>query len=117
MADAVHGFREMARGALISKQAQRERISPQNTENLFPFNSSSYYGLGVLVQNGWQYQNPFIDGYTGVAAYLPSQDLSLGIVTTQLPQSSDNGVGYASELFSKLSAYLSPAHQVSFKLP
>jgi D-alanyl-D-alanine carboxypeptidase len=115
MGDAVRGFRDMARGALISKQSNQERISPANTAHLKPFSAHSYYGLGVLVQNGWQYQNPFIDGYTGLAAYLPAQDLSLGIVTTQLPVSSNNGVGNASELFAKLSTYLSPAHPISFK--
>jgi len=116
MADAVHGFREMSRGALISKQANRERLSPSNTAGLTSsagtFNSSSYYGLGLLVNNGWQLQNPFIDGYTGLAAYLPSADISVGIVTTQLPQSSNNGVGYASELFSQVAAYL--GHEVKF---
>jgi CubicO group peptidase (beta-lactamase class C family) len=117
MADAVRGFRDMARGALISKQSNRERISNANTGHLKPFSPTNYYGLGVLVQNGWQYQNPFIDGYTGLAAYLPAQDLSLGIVTTQLPVSSSNGVGNASELFAQLSTYLSPGHPVSFKPP
>jgi D-alanyl-D-alanine carboxypeptidase len=115
MADTVRGFRDMARGALISKRANAERISPANTENLKPFSPSFYYGLGILDQNEWQFQNPFIDGYTGIAAYLPSQDLSLGIVTTQLPQSSNNSIGYAGELFARLSAYLSPAHEVAFK--
>ena len=114
MADVVHGFREMSRGALISKQANKERLSPRNTSGLGIFNSTAYYGLGLLVNNEWQIQNPFIDGYTGLAAYLPSQDLSVGIVTTQLPQSSNNGVGYASELFAKLAAYLSPDHEVKF---
>ena len=119
MADTVHGFRELSRGALISKQANRERISPRNTAGLaagpaVTFNSSSYYGLGLLVNNGWQIQNPFIDGYTGIAAYLPAQDLSIGITTTQLPQSSNNGVGYASQLFAKLAEYLSPSHKVKF---
>jgi len=114
MADTVHGFREISRGALISKQANRERLSPRNTAGLGIFDSTSYYGLGLLVNNEWQIQNPFIDGYTGLAAYLPSQDLSIGIVTTQLPQSSNNGVGYASELFAKLAAYLSPKHEVKF---
>ncbi|HEY1853477.1 MAG TPA: serine hydrolase [Solirubrobacterales bacterium] len=113
--DAVRGFRAMARGDLISKRANRERISPANTSHLAPFSAKGYYGLGVLVENGWQYQNPFIDGYTGIAAYLPAEDLSLGIVTTQLPQSSNNGVGYASELFALLSTYLSPGHEISFK--
>lgn len=114
MADTVHGFREMSRGALISKQANRERVSPRNTAGLGIFKSNSYYGLGLLVNNGWQLQNPFIDGYTGIAAYLPAQDLSVGIVTTQLPQSSNNGVGYASKLFAKLAEYLSPDHQIKF---
>jgi CubicO group peptidase (beta-lactamase class C family) len=116
MADAVHGFRAMSRGDLISEQANKERLSPSNTAGLASsagtFNSSSYYGLGLLVNNGWQLQNPFIDGYTGLAAYLPSKDLSIGIVTTQLPQSSNSGVGYASELFAKLAAYF--GHEVKF---
>lgn len=106
--DAVRGFRAMASGALISARANRERTAP-TTAGLTPFSSKRYYGLGVTVANGWQFQNPFIDGYTGVAAYLPAQDLSLGIATTQLPQSANNGVEYATGLFAKLTAYLSPA--------
>jgi D-alanyl-D-alanine carboxypeptidase len=89
-----------------------EQGTSSNSSHLAPFHSSSYYGLGLLVNNGWQIQNPFIDGYTGLAAYLPSQDLSVGIVTTQLPQSSNNEVGYASELFAQLAAYL--GHEVKF---
>lgn len=114
MADAVRGFREMSRGALISKQANKERLSPDNTSHLGKFNANSYYGLGLLVNHGWQIQNPFIDGYTGIASYLPAQDLSIGITTTQLPQSSNNEIGYASEIFAKLAEYLSPKHQVAF---
>src|SRR5262249_19777450 len=118
MADAVRGFRETSRGALISKRANRERLSPSNTAGLSSsagtFTKTSYYGLGLLVNNGWQLQNPFIDGYTGIAAYLPAQDLTVGITTTQLPQSSNNGVGYASLLFAKLAEYLSPKHRVKF---
>jgi D-alanyl-D-alanine carboxypeptidase len=109
--DAVRGFRAMASGALISKKANRERTAP-TTDDLEPFSSKRYYGLGVTVANGWQLQNPFIDGYTGVAAYLPAQDLSLGIATTQLPQSANNGVEYATGLFAKLTDYLSPAHRI-----
>ncbi|HUB98363.1 MAG TPA: serine hydrolase domain-containing protein [Solirubrobacterales bacterium] len=113
MGDTVRGFRAMARGALISKQANRERISPAYSSHLEPFSPSLYYGLGITVQkDGWQLQNPFIDGYTGIAAYLPAQDLSLGVVTTQLPQSSANGVSYATTLFSRLTEYLSPEHVV-----
>jgi CubicO group peptidase (beta-lactamase class C family) len=111
MGDAVRGFRAMSRGALISKKAARERTAPI-TANLPPFSPKLYYGLGTTVANGWQFQNPFIDGYTGITAYLPAQDLSLGIVTTQLPQSSANGVSYATILLVRLSEYLAPAHPI-----
>jgi hypothetical protein len=116
MGDAVRGFRAMARGALISPHANRERTAP-TTAHLKPFTSSLYYGLGITVANGWQFQNPFIDGYTGIAAYLPAQDLSLGITTTQLPQSANNGVSYATGLFAKLTDYLSPGHRVEIPAP
>jgi D-alanyl-D-alanine carboxypeptidase len=112
MADAVRGFRAMARGELISKQANLERLSPSNTAHLAPFKPDLYYGLGVTYANGWQFQNPFIDGYTGTAAYLPSQDLSVGIVTTQLPQSADSSTVFATELLSRVTAYISPAHPI-----
>ena len=65
--------------------------------------------------NGWECQNSFVDGYTGVSAYLRSQDISVGIVTTQLPQSSNNGVGNATILLTELSEYLTPEDPI--KLP
>lgn len=114
MDDVVRGFRAMAQGALISKRANRERISPAGTAHLKPFTPSLYYGMGIDVSNGWQFQNPFLDGYTGIAAYLPAQNISLGIVTTQLPRSAANSVPNASILFSELTAYLSPKHEVVF---
>jgi CubicO group peptidase (beta-lactamase class C family) len=112
MAEVVRGFRAMAEGALISTRSNRERISPANTAHLKPFSPSLYYGLGIDVSNGWQFQNPYLDGYTGIAAYLPAQELSLGIVTTQLPRSSATSVPNATILFTELTDYLSPEHRV-----
>jgi D-alanyl-D-alanine carboxypeptidase len=112
MADVVRGARELGRGALISAGADKERIAPTSVGKIPQFSKHLYYALGITLANGWEFQNPFIDGYTGVAAYLKSQDISVGIVTTQLPQSSDNGVGNATILLSKLTEYLSPAHQI-----
>jgi CubicO group peptidase (beta-lactamase class C family) len=111
MADVVRGAREIGRGALISAHANAERIAPTSV-GLPPFTKSIYYGLGISVANGWEFQNPFIDGYTGVSAYLKAQDLSVGIVTTQLPQSSANGKANATILFTRLAEYLSPKHLI-----
>jgi D-alanyl-D-alanine carboxypeptidase len=112
MADVVHGARELGRGALISAQANKARIAPTSVGVIPKFSKHLYYALGITLANGWEFQNPFIDGYTGASAYLKAQDISVGIVTTQLPQSSSNGVGYAPILLARLSEYLSPAHKI-----
>jgi D-alanyl-D-alanine carboxypeptidase len=110
--DVVRGIRAIGRGALISPRANAERLAPTSAGRIAPFTRHLYYGLGITVANGWQFQDPFIDGYTGISAYLRVQDLSLGIVTTQLPRSAANGVGNATILFTRLSEYLSPKHPV-----
>jgi CubicO group peptidase (beta-lactamase class C family) len=111
MADVVRGAREIGRGDLISAHANAERIAPTSV-GIPPFTKKIYYGLGITVANGWEFQNPFIDGYTGVSAYLKAQDISVGIVTTQLPQSSANGKGNATILMTRLAEYISPKHLI-----
>lgn len=114
--DVVRGARELGRGALISAHANAERTAPTSV-GIPPFTKHLYYALGITLANGWEFQNPFIDGYTGVSAYLKSQDISVGIVTTQLPQSSANGVGNATILLQRLSEYLSPQHVIVLPPP
>jgi hypothetical protein len=48
---------------------------------------------------------------------LRAQDISVGIVTTQLPQSSNNGVGNSTILLKQLSEYLTPAHAIKIPPP
>jgi hypothetical protein len=93
------------------RQANAERTAPTSV-GIPPFTKSLYYALGITIADGWEFQNPFIDGYTGVSAYLKSQDISVGIVTTQLPESSANGVGNATILLTRLSDYLTPKHPI-----
>jgi D-alanyl-D-alanine carboxypeptidase len=114
MADVVRGMRGVGSGALISARANRERLAPL-TAGLAPFNSHIYYGLGITVANGWQFQNPFLNGYTGAAGYLPAQDLAVGITTTQLPRSAASPTNFANVLLVRLGEYLSPQHVI--KLP
>ncbi|MDF0681836.1 MAG: hypothetical protein P0116_12820 [Candidatus Nitrosocosmicus sp.] len=47
------------------------------------------YGLGVMVANGWVLQNPVFNGYQGIAAYLPSQQLSIVIDNTHGPNATE----------------------------
>lgn len=98
-------------GALISPAAARERVA--NTSAGLPGTQADFhYGLGELVAGDWVVQNPMLNGYTGVMAYLPKRKLSLAIVTTILP-STDPELGYATLLFSRLAAYLAPGEPVN----
>lgn len=69
---------------------------------------------GILVNKGWEVQNPMIDGYTGIQAYLPQRDLSVGLVTTTYPQGARATGATATQMFGKPSAYLSPGHPFTF---
>jgi CubicO group peptidase (beta-lactamase class C family) len=108
--DVARTARAVGSGALISPAASRERFAP-STVGLGPFTPDLYFGLGVIVAARWRLQNPMLNGYTGVMAYLPSRRLSVAIVTTALPRSARSETAFATQLFNRLTAYLSPGHQ------
>jgi D-alanyl-D-alanine carboxypeptidase len=111
IADVARTSRAVGSGALISAAAARERVA--NTSGGLPGTQPDvYYGLGELVAGDWVVQNPMLNGYTGVMAYLPKRKLSLAIVTTILP-STDPELCYATLLFSRLGAYLAPGEPVN----
>jgi D-alanyl-D-alanine carboxypeptidase len=112
MGDAIRGAREIGRGVRVSKHANEERLAPI-TAGMGIFTKHLYYSLGISVAEGWQVQNPFLNGYTGAVGYLPAQDMTVGIVTTQLPRSAGSSTNFATVLLGKLSAYLSPAHVIA----
>ena len=99
-------------GALISRKASRQRFAPI-TANLAPFNDDFYYGLGILVSNGWKFQNPELNGYTAIAGYLPSRRMSLAIVVTNGRPSAATGDNYSVKLFTTITRYLTPGHPSS----
>lgn len=60
--------------------------------------------------NGWRVQNPNLNGYTGIEAYLPSRRISVAIVSTLAPRSGASETAYSTELFNRLARYLTPGH-------
>jgi D-alanyl-D-alanine carboxypeptidase len=110
--DVAREARAVGTGELISPHASRERFAPA-TVGLPGVRPDRYFGLGIAVVNGWELQNPVLNGYTGIMAYLPSRQLSIAIVTTQKKRSASSGDNYAAEIFAGLTAYLTPAHSGS----
>ncbi len=101
--------RAIGTGALISRRARRQQVAP-TTVGLPGMRRRLYYGLGLVVANRWRVQNPVLNGYTGVMAYLPSQRLSIAITATTRKRSSSDGRNYSALLFSRIGAYLAPDH-------
>jgi D-alanyl-D-alanine carboxypeptidase len=101
--------RAVGTGALLSRRSHREQFAPL-TAGLPPLTSQLYYGLGVLVTGSWRFQNPDINGYTGVMAYLPQKKISIGIVATRGQAATRTGTNYAEALFTQIGTYLAPGY-------
>jgi D-alanyl-D-alanine carboxypeptidase len=107
--DIARTARAVGSGELISPPAYRESVA-DTSAGLPGTKPGFYYALGQLVDNGWIIQNPMLNGYTGVMAYLPKRKLSLAIVATTRA-SADPEAAYATLLFERLGAYLAPGSQ------
>jgi D-alanyl-D-alanine carboxypeptidase len=111
--DIVKSAKAIGTGALISRRAARERVAPVTAR--FPgFSRRLYYALGILVANGWQFQNPEMQGYTAISAYLPSRKIALGLTVTKGKPAAATQTNYSELLFSELTRYLTPKNAVVF---
>jgi CubicO group peptidase (beta-lactamase class C family) len=69
------------------------------------------FGLGVVRSGSWILQNPQLSGFSGTAAYLPSQDVAIAVVATYLPEAFDAQGNYpnaADRLFRLIGAVVAP---------
>lgn len=106
--DVITSAKALGTGALVSRKASRERIAPI-TVGLSPgFSDQLYYGLGVLVANGWQVQNPDQNGFTSIMAYQPSGRIAIALSVTEGQQAAATSTNYSERLLRKLTEYLTP---------
>ena len=100
----------IGKGELLSRRAHREQLAPL-TANLPPLSPDAYYGIGVVVRNGWVFQNPSFNGFSAVMAYLPSRRISIAVTSTNGPNSSEDR--HTEELFDRITRYLAPGASFS----
>jgi CubicO group peptidase (beta-lactamase class C family) len=111
--DVIRSAKALGTGALISKAAARERIAP-TTAGLPGFSQNLYYGLGLVILDTWEIQNPELNGYTAIQAYLPSRRISIALAVTRGERAATTGANYSQELFQTISEYLTPDHPARF---
>lgn len=78
--------RALSTDKLLLEKSRKEQLAP-TTAGLGGMRKDLYYGLGIIVLNGWLVQNPQINGYNTIFAHLPSKRLSIVITTTLGPKS------------------------------
>jgi hypothetical protein len=108
----IKSAKALGSGALISKVAKRERVAP-TTARFPPFSQDLYYGLGIVVMDTWLVQNPEMNGYTAIMAYLPSSRISLALAVTRREAAAATGTNYSQQLFRAIAQYLAPNHSAA----
>jgi D-alanyl-D-alanine carboxypeptidase len=106
--DVIRSAKALGAGALVSRRAQRQRVAPV-TVGLHPgFSDSLYYGLGILVANGWLFQNPELNGYTSIMAVLPSRRISIALSVTEGESAAQTPTNFSERLLGEVTEYLTP---------
>jgi CubicO group peptidase (beta-lactamase class C family) len=106
--DVIAGAMAVGSGRLLSRRAARAQVAP-DTVGLPGIAAAFYYGLGINVAPPWRFQNPVLNGYSGIMAYLPDRRLAIAIVATTGPES-PLVESFSVVLFRRLAAYLAPEH-------
>ncbi|WP_415950567.1 serine hydrolase domain-containing protein [Streptomyces sp. KLOTTS4A1] len=117
--DVARSAQAIGSGELISRAAYRTLLNPGTVGKGGPTETcpatvcraqteAAHYGLGMVVRNGWVFQNPVFGGYGEVMAYLPEQGVAIAVATTTGPSSP--GGNTAEEIASRIAAMLTPDH-------
>jgi CubicO group peptidase (beta-lactamase class C family) len=100
-------------GSLLSRKSRRQMVAPY-TAGLPPFSDSTYFGLGLIVGNGWRLQNPSLNGYSGVLAYLPEGKVTIALTTTNTEAAAMAEKNFNQQTFARIAEYLTPGHPSPF---
>lgn len=88
--DLARSARAIGAGELLSRHAYRTQLNPGTVGLGGPTKTcpatvcrkntaAGHFGFGVLVMNGWIFQNPSFSGYAAIQAYLPGKRLSIAV--------------------------------------
>lgn len=116
--DLATSARAVGRGDLLTDESLQEMLSDEVTALPPPPPScppdvcrvqseSLYYGMGVLVMEGWIVQRPLFGGYGAVQAYLPDADLAVAVVAVS-GKDSEAGVNHAQPIWLSIAEALTP---------
>ena len=86
--DALASIVAIGDGSLVSPDSLAQMLAP-TTAGFPPMSRDAYYGLGVLVTNGWVMQTPSFGGYAAAVGALPERRIGIAVSVTRTPESPD----------------------------
>jgi len=105
ISDALTSIAAIGEGRLVSAASHRRQIAPL-TAKFPPMSETLFYGLGVVVANGWIVQTPSFGGYAAAVASLPSRRIAIAVTNTMGPKSPDENI--SQRLTIEIGQYLAP---------
>lgn len=122
--DMATVIRAIGRGEMVSEESFAQMIAPTlrgKTTALdacpntcFVQNEFYTYGYGIVLSGDWLLQNPQYHGFAGVAAYLPSEDVTIAVAATYTDFAFDRATGapvpanIANPLFTAIAEVVAP---------
>lgn len=110
IADVSRMARGLLGGELLSPRSERRLVAR------YPITASPSgpaYGLGLVLVGDWRVQNPYVNNYGGVMAYLPAERLSISIVSIKGRGATFDGSNPSETLLARLAAELAPRHPLT----
>jgi D-alanyl-D-alanine carboxypeptidase len=108
--DVARWTRLLGSGAVLSATSRKLLTAPATVG--FSRNAPDlYYGMGVIVANGWIVQNGLYFGWNPVMAYLPSKDITI-VVNTTIGGHSDPDKSHGLQILKQSVDILTPDQRI-----
>ncbi len=110
LGDVARWTRLLGSGAVLSATSRKLLTAPATVG--FSRNAPDlYYGMGVIIANGWVMQNGLYFGWNPVMAYLPSKDITI-VVNTTIGARSDPNKSHGLQILKQAVDILTPEQRI-----
>ncbi len=103
----------IAEGTVLTPESHELQLAPE-TAGLGPMTAESYYAMATVVAGGWVGSNPQVDGYSGIVAYHPEQELTVVVFATIGPDG-DIATAYATGIYGEITNVVTPGEKLPFE--
>lgn len=103
----------IAEGTVLSEESHELQLAP-DTAGLGPMTDEAYYAMATAVSGGWVGSNPQVDGYSGIVAHHPEQNVTVVVFATIGPEG-DIATAYATSIYGEITNVVTPGEKLPFE--